>query len=153
MVKPAKIAVVGAGLIGKRHIQHILAEPEAELTAIVDPAPIGKCLAEETGVPWFPSLTDLLAGQKTQGVIVATPISFISTHGMEAITAGLPALIENLSPTMSLPGRSWWRRPRAAGISLLVGHYRRHNPMVGGRRKSSSPAGSAGSSPYTLPAG
>ena len=130
MVKPAKIAVVGAGLIGKRHIQHILAEPEAELTAIVDPAPIGKCLAEEKGVPWFPSLTDLLAGQKTQGVIVATPNQLHLTHGMEAITAGLPALIEKPITDDVASGTKLVEAAERAGVPILVGHYRRHNPMV-----------------------
>lgn len=120
MVKPAKIAVLGAGLIGKRHIQHILADPEAELAAIVDPAPIGKSLAEEKGVPWFPRFNDLLAVQKPDGVIVATPNQLHLPHGMEAIAAGLPALIEKpltddiasgtkLVEAAEAAGfRSWW---------------------------------------------
>jgi predicted dehydrogenase len=36
--KPIRIAVLGAGLIGQRHIQHVKNEPKAELVAIVDPA-------------------------------------------------------------------------------------------------------------------
>ncbi|AZO28473.1 MAG: hypothetical protein EOQ30_18855 [Mesorhizobium sp.] len=33
------MAVKGAGLIGKRHVQHVLSEPEATLSAIADPLP------------------------------------------------------------------------------------------------------------------
>ena len=42
MTRKVKLAVLGAGLIGKRHIEHVRAEPEAELMAIVDPSPPGK---------------------------------------------------------------------------------------------------------------
>lgn len=34
---PIQLAVLGAGLIGKRHMEHINMEPEAELYAVVDP--------------------------------------------------------------------------------------------------------------------
>ena len=39
---PVRIAVAGAGLIGRRHIEEVLASPAAELAAIVDPAPRGR---------------------------------------------------------------------------------------------------------------
>jgi predicted dehydrogenase len=42
MKRPVQLAVLGAGLIGKRHIEHIIAEPEAGLYAIVDPSPAGQ---------------------------------------------------------------------------------------------------------------
>jgi predicted dehydrogenase len=130
MIKPAKIAVLGAGLIGKRHIQHILAEPEAELAAIVDPAPIGKCLAEENAVPWFPSFTDLLAARKPDGVIVATPNQLHLPHGMQAVAAGLPALIEKPITDDVASGTKLVEAAEAARVPILVGHHRRHNPMI-----------------------
>jgi hypothetical protein len=36
---------MGAGLIGKRHIEHILARPEAVLSSIIDPTPTARDLA------------------------------------------------------------------------------------------------------------
>lgn len=36
---------MGAGLIGKRHVEHILARPEAVLSSIVDPVPAARELA------------------------------------------------------------------------------------------------------------
>jgi predicted dehydrogenase len=38
----ARIAVVGAGLIGQAHIKRILEEPEAKLAGIADPTPQSK---------------------------------------------------------------------------------------------------------------
>jgi predicted dehydrogenase len=130
MVKPAKIAVLGAGLIGKRHVEYVLAEPEAELSAVVDPADIAKRQAEEKGVPWFSSFADLLAAQRPDGVIVATPNQFHLAHGMEAIDAGLPALIEKPITEDVASGTKLVEAAEAAGVPLLIGHHRRHNPMI-----------------------
>jgi hypothetical protein len=58
--KPIRIAVLGAGLIGQRHIQHVKDEPKAELVAIVDPALEAKALAESLGVKWSADYEALL---------------------------------------------------------------------------------------------
>src|ERR1700757_4768822 len=42
MIAPVRLTVMGAGLIGRRHIEHILARPEAVLSSIVDPAPAAR---------------------------------------------------------------------------------------------------------------
>ncbi|MBB4425398.1 hypothetical protein GGD66_003955 [Bradyrhizobium sp. CIR48] len=39
MSAPVRLSVMGAGLIGERHIEHILARPEAVLSSIVDSMP------------------------------------------------------------------------------------------------------------------
>ncbi len=39
MAQPVRIAVVGAGLIGRAHARRILDEPQAVLAGIVDPTP------------------------------------------------------------------------------------------------------------------
>ena len=54
--RPVRLAVLGAGLIGKRHIEHVAAEPTAELAAVVDPSPSAKDLAGKHGTRWFPDL-------------------------------------------------------------------------------------------------
>jgi len=52
--RPAAIAVLGAGMIGRQHIERVLAEDAAELMAIVDPAPSAKAMAK--GAAWHPDL-------------------------------------------------------------------------------------------------
>lgn len=37
-----RIAVAGAGVIGKRHIEEVVASESADLAAIVDPGPTGQ---------------------------------------------------------------------------------------------------------------
>ena len=131
-VKPAPVAmaVVGAGLIGRRHIEHITAEPEAALAAIVDPAPEAKALAAKLNVPWFPDFASLIAKSKPDGVIVATPTQAHAANGLEAIAAGIPALVEK---PIADDVASATRLVEAAGkarVPLLIGHHRRYNPMI-----------------------
>jgi len=45
MSSPVRLSVMGAGLIGKRHIEHILLRAEAVLSSIVDPVPAARELA------------------------------------------------------------------------------------------------------------
>jgi predicted dehydrogenase len=73
MSAPVRLSVMGAGLIGKRHIEHILARPEAVLSSIVDPAPAARELAASLKVDWYPSFQDMLSGNRPEGAIVATP--------------------------------------------------------------------------------
>ena len=94
MSKPVRLAVLGAGLIGKRHIQHIRAEPEAELLAIVDPSPEAKSMALEMNVLWFPSFAALAHQEKPEGIIVATPNQVHVANGLECIASGVPTLVE-----------------------------------------------------------
>jgi predicted dehydrogenase len=69
MSAPVRLSVMGAGLIGKRHIEHILARPEAVLSSIVDPMPAARELAVLLNVDWFPSFQDLLSEDRPDGVV------------------------------------------------------------------------------------
>src|SRR4051812_17354958 len=94
MSDPVRLAVLGAGLIGKRHIHYILREREAALSAVVDPAPTSQKLAKEAGVKWFASFADMIAVDRPDGVVIATPNQIHVTNGLDAVAAGVPALIE-----------------------------------------------------------
>lgn len=74
------IAVIGAGLIGKRHIDHIVSEPLTHLAAIVEPTPAGKELAAKHGVPCYASVTELIAARDANEVQVDAAIVGTPTH-------------------------------------------------------------------------
>lgn len=130
MASPVSLAVLGAGLIGSRHIEHIIACPDASLHAVVDPSPAGKDAAAKAGVPWFQDFAAMLAAGRPDGVVIATPNQLHVAHGMAAITAGLPALIEKPLTNDIAAGERMVAAAKAAGVPLLTGHHRRHNPMI-----------------------
>ena len=59
-MSPVKLAIVGMGMIGKRHLQAMKTIEEAELIAIVDPAEPAKAMALNEGVPWFGKIEEML---------------------------------------------------------------------------------------------
>lgn len=128
--RPVKVAVMGAGLIGKRHIEHVVAQPDAELVAIVDPSPTAKALAQEKGASWFPSFAVMMEQVSPEGVIVATPNQLHVENGLECIAAGLPALVEKPLAADVTSAERLVQAAEAAGVHLLTGHHRRHNPLV-----------------------
>ncbi|MBX4926087.1 Gfo/Idh/MocA family protein [Rhizobium binae] len=130
MVDRVKLAVLGAGLIGKRHIRHVLEEPAAELVAVVDPTSLGQEIARNAGVRWFPSFGDMISAQRPDGVIIATPNQMHVRNGMDAVAAGIPALIEKPIVDDVTAGEKLIKMAEAKGIPLLTGHHRRHAPMM-----------------------
>src|SRR4051812_14116482 len=89
-----KIAVVGAGAIGQAHIRTLDETPGAVLAAIVDPSPVVRELAAQREISWFPDINGLLAADRPEGVIVATPNSLHVPVALDCIRAGIPVLVE-----------------------------------------------------------
>ena len=129
MTEPVRIAVAGAGLIGQAHIRRILDDPGARLAAIIDPSPAAE-QAAVLGVPAFADLAEGLRAARPEGVVIATPNALHVPHGLLAVEAGVPMLLEkpmsgDLASAMQLVGAA-----DAAGVPILVGHHRRHSPLM-----------------------
>ena len=125
-----RLAVVGAGLIGQRHARLIVAGADAALSAIVDPTDAARDFAAGIGAPWFASVADMLAVDRPDGLIVATPNQLHLDHGLQAVEAGLPALIEKPIADSVAAADQLVAAAEKAGVPLLIGHHRRHNPLI-----------------------
>jgi predicted dehydrogenase len=125
-----KIAVIGAGAIGQAHIATVEQATGAVLTAIVDPSLAARELAAQRQVKWFPDVEGLLAGDRPEAVIVATPNSLHVTIALACIKAGVPVLVEKPIAETPAQAKVLCNAAEAAGVPLLVGHHRRHNPII-----------------------
>ncbi|HTF48428.1 MAG TPA: Gfo/Idh/MocA family oxidoreductase [Pseudonocardia sp.] len=56
-----RIAVAGAGLIGRRHIEEVDVSRSAQLVSIVEPGPVGPELARKYDVARYASLDEMIA--------------------------------------------------------------------------------------------
>lgn len=123
-----RIAVVGAGLIGRKHAA--LVARHARLSAIVDPDPASQAVAGEHGVPLFDEIARCLAEATPDGVIVATPNQLHVPHALACIAADIPVLVEKPLADTTEGARRIVEAAETAGVPVLVGHHRRHNPII-----------------------
>jgi len=123
-----RIAVVGAGLIGRRHAE--LVARYACLDAIVDPNWEVAKLAGILGTKWFSDLDGYLGSGGADGAIVATPNQLHAENALACIGAGLPVLVEKPIADSSADGERLVEAATRAGVPILVGHHRRHSPLI-----------------------
>lgn len=125
-----RIAVAGAGLIGRRHIEEVNRNSGTELAAIIDPSDAAAQLAGTLSVSLHGSLSALFAASQVDGVILATPNHMHVEQGLACIKAGMPVLIEKPVAQSYAEGVKLCDIADAAGARVLVGHHRRHSPIL-----------------------
>lgn len=130
MTRRLRIAVAGAGQIGRRHIGLVLKDLGCRLAAVIDPAPGAAEVAARADVPLYASLGDLFAREKPDGIIIATPNNLHVEHGLACVAARVPALIEKpLADSLDAAEQLCMAAERA-GVKLLAGHHRQHSAIM-----------------------
>jgi predicted dehydrogenase len=125
-----RIAIAGAGMIGRRHAELIQQSGECELAAIVDPAPSAVAFARDSGVALHKTLDDLFAGDHPDAVIVATPNSLHVQNGVDCVAHRVPVLIEKPIADSVDDAMRLIDAAERAKVAMLIGHHRRHSPIL-----------------------
>ncbi len=130
MTEKIAVAVIGAGVIGKTHIDTLARMDGVQLSALVDPAPAGRALAEANGVPCLPDVTALIDSGLAQAAIVATPNETHLPVSEALMKAGIPVLLEKPVAESLASALRLITVAEETGVPLLIGHHRRHNPII-----------------------
>ncbi|KAM9874756.1 hypothetical protein VDGL01_11199 [Verticillium dahliae] len=138
--KRIRFAVIGAGLIGPRHAQTVMENPDTELVAIVDPLESNATLARDLDIAHYQSLHVPLAKQLASAgvhVLVEKPVSVDITSGKDlarhvSATGVHSRLVRYagddrgrqraLGPPQAgrvLPASAAWRQTEAGGVVLI----------------------------------
>ena len=90
-----RFAVVGMGHIGKRHVEMIQRNPEAQLVALCDVLTASEAGFGSTDVPWFNSLEAMLeSGIEIDVVNICTPNGLHASLAIKALEARKHVVIE-----------------------------------------------------------
>ncbi len=130
-----RIAVAGAGYIGQAHMGVALNSPTCALSAIVDPSPAAVEVAAKAGVPLFKSIDELLAQDRPDGLVLATPNQLHVSQGLQCIAAKLPILLEKPIATTVAEGETLVKAVQDTGAKVLIGHHRAHSPIMAKARE------------------
>ena len=129
-IKPVRLAVAGVGLIGRKHMERIHTLSACTLVGVCDVDPSRKSVADEFGVPFYRDVGELLQRERPEGMIVATPNADHGTIAEACAQHAVHLLIEKpIADTIEHAERIL-NVTDAAGIRVLVGHHRRHNPLI-----------------------
>ncbi|GAA1405559.1 MULTISPECIES: Gfo/Idh/MocA family protein [Oerskovia] len=123
-----RIALVGAGSMGRNHARVIAESSRTELAVVVDPAEsVGRPVADQLGSRWAADLDGI---GDVDAVVVAAATEHHYRLALDVIGAGLPLLIEkpvcpSLAQTYEVLDAA-----EAAGTPLMCGFLERYNPAV-----------------------
>ena len=124
------IAVIGAGVIGRRHVETALQSPLWKLAGIAEPSDAGKDYTERLGVPWQRAAVDLLDEVKPAAAVIATPNETHRDMALACIERGIPVIVEKPIAGTLADAMAIVQASERAGVPVLVGHHRRYNPIV-----------------------
>lgn len=123
-----RIALVGAGSMGRNHARVIAENPAAELAVVIDPfEESGRALAGVHGAEWKP---DLEAVTDVDAVVVAASTEHHHAIAGDILRAGKPLLVEkpvcpSLEQTVEILDLA-----ESTGTPIMCGFLERYNPAV-----------------------
>lgn len=136
-----RIAVIGGGVIGARHVGVLSTAHSLALAALADPAPRAEGMARDLGTPWFADYRVMLDEVRPEGVVIASPNRLHVPMALDCIERRIPVLVEKPIADSLPEALSIDRAARKAGVPVLVGHHRRHNPLMRRAREFISAGG------------
>ena len=120
-----KVAVLGMGKAGTRHLSAALEVDLVDVVGVADRAPeVRARLAESTGVPVVEDL-DALIALGPDAVIVGSPHASLADAALRSFDAGLHVLFEKPMATKLGDARRVIVAAEAAGVRLMVNYNHR----------------------------
>ena len=125
-MKRLRVAVIGAGVMGKHHANIYAALPHVDLVAVVDP---NMARREEAATRYaakaYNSTEALLANESLDAVSVAAPTSYHYLLSKQLLEAGVHVLVEKPVATDPFQAQALITLSEQRGLVLQVGHITR----------------------------
>lgn len=125
-----RVAVIGAGNMGKNHLRNYKEMPEADLVGIADINPATKKLADEQGIKYFSDYREMLDKLKPEAVSIVVPTPFHAEVATAALERGSHCLVEKPIASTVAEADALISLAKKRGLVFTVGHIERYNPVV-----------------------
>jgi predicted dehydrogenase len=126
-----KVAVIGAGVMGKHHANIYAAIPHLDLVAVVDPDE-KRCAEARRNydVRTYKTIDELLFSEPVDAVSIASPTSFHYAQSKQLLQAGVHVLVEKPVATEIEQAKELMELSRDLDLVLQVGHITRFYQAV-----------------------
>jgi len=124
-----QIAVIGAGIIGRTHLDAIAETDGFAIAGIVEPGSHAQAASTDYGCRLYSNLDDLIA-DRPDGAIIATPNESHVAIAITLLKASIPVLVEKPLAVTVDETRDLLAAVKRYGVPAMTGHQRRYNPIV-----------------------
>jgi predicted dehydrogenase len=129
-MKKVRLGLIGMGMIGKLHAETMSKMKDLEFVAASDADAKHQKTAEELGTKFYQSYEEMIGKEKLDGVVVAVPNELHLPVGATCAKKGLHLLMEKPIAADLESADRLIQAARENQVHLMVGHHRRHNPMI-----------------------
>lgn len=130
MSKALRVAVIGAGNMGKNHLRNYFVIEEAELVGLADINSETKKLADEFGAAFYTDYVKMLDELQPDAVSIVVPTPFHFEVTSEAISRGIHCLLEKPIASTVEEADELIKLARKQGVVFTVGHIEHYNPLI-----------------------
>jgi myo-inositol 2-dehydrogenase / D-chiro-inositol 1-dehydrogenase len=128
--EPVRLAVVGAGRMGRTHLGALARAKGVAAVAVVEPVAAVREELAGAGLRVWPSVDELLEQGAIDGAVVAAPTDLHLELVTRLAAAGLPILCEKPCGMRPEETREAVRAAADGGVLLQVGYWRRFVPAL-----------------------
>lgn len=124
------VALVGAGRMGRAHLNALGQTQRVRVVAVVDPSSEARSVARAQDLAAFASVEELLRSASVDAAVVAAPTDSHLEVLRTMIGAGLPVLCEKPCGRTPEEAREAGELADRAGVTLQIGYWRRFVPSL-----------------------
>jgi myo-inositol 2-dehydrogenase / D-chiro-inositol 1-dehydrogenase len=125
-----RLGVIGAGRMGRVHLDALALTDAATAVAVVDPVPAAREAVAARGLAIYATVDDLLELGGFDAVLIAAPTDVHRDLVVRLAGAGVPVLCEKPCGVRASDARAAADAALAAGTVLQIGYWRRFVPEL-----------------------
>lgn len=125
-----RVAVIGAGNMGKNHLRNYFLLPEAELVGLADINPETEKLANEYKAAFFTDYRKMLDELRPEAVSIVVPTPFHAEVATEVMSRGIHCLLEKPIASDVAEAEKLITLAKKQKVVFTVGHIEHYNPLI-----------------------
>lgn len=125
-----RVAVIGAGNMGKNHLRNYFMLPEADLVGLADINPKMRELADEYKTAFFTDYKKMLDDVRPEAVSIVVPTPLHAEVATEVMKRGIHCLLEKPIASSVKEANELIALAKKQKIIFTVGHIEHYNPLV-----------------------
>ncbi|MBX2868442.1 MAG: Gfo/Idh/MocA family oxidoreductase [Acidiferrobacterales bacterium] len=129
-MSPIRLGLIGAGVIGQRHLRAIEARPDITVAGVADISATAEEVAERYSIPFYSTAKSMIHSLQLDGMIVATPTEHHASATIESLLAGRHVLVEKPMVGTLEEAKQIIDVARENQCHVLVGHQRRYYELT-----------------------